>query len=291
MLSERLNQLIEKISQTRPGAEILAAKKSYQQATGDIFEDDKSYEARMGSFLEWYLLEWNGENHAMSPLQAFVEMEKDSLSEEDRGILESFSHNRHGLFLVLKVGPGGLWVRELFEDKKYRVQASQSALLLNKNDIVETRLIHHRDVYHFSDNFCYHPKSTTRFIQAKVKAIRELDNRAREQLAAWEKQYKALDKKWNECVQNLEKINAKLEKTEKEAKREKLMQERDGLQSQARELDEQKTALQGQIADWRLKEIRVAMRQRHYDLIRRFSYMSLKWERSRKIDIDDIYRD
>lgn len=54
MIREKLNKLIEDISQSHSMDDIYQAKKDYQAVSGEIFEDDKSYEARMGLFLEWF---------------------------------------------------------------------------------------------------------------------------------------------------------------------------------------------------------------------------------------------
>ena len=57
MLKETLEQLFEFVAQHIPSEQIMIAKKEYQKTTGEIYEDDKSYNTRMVLFLEWYLLD------------------------------------------------------------------------------------------------------------------------------------------------------------------------------------------------------------------------------------------
>ena len=57
MLKETLEQLFEFIAQHIASEQIMMAKKEYQKTTGEIYEDDKSYNTRMALFLEWYLLD------------------------------------------------------------------------------------------------------------------------------------------------------------------------------------------------------------------------------------------
>ena len=52
-----LDQLIEFASTEERKPELLAAKAEYFQRTGEVFEDDKQFEMRMASFLDYYLLD------------------------------------------------------------------------------------------------------------------------------------------------------------------------------------------------------------------------------------------
>ena len=57
MIRETLEQLFEFVAQHSPSEQILMAKKEYQKTTGEIYEDDKSYDNRMALFLEWYIFD------------------------------------------------------------------------------------------------------------------------------------------------------------------------------------------------------------------------------------------
>ena len=57
MLREILEQLFEFAAKDIPSNQILEAKKAYQKETGEIYEDDNSYNSRMALFLEWYLFD------------------------------------------------------------------------------------------------------------------------------------------------------------------------------------------------------------------------------------------
>ena len=57
MLLEILEQLYEFAAKLLPSEQIMEGKKSYQKETGEIYEDDKSYNTRMALFLEWYLFD------------------------------------------------------------------------------------------------------------------------------------------------------------------------------------------------------------------------------------------
>ena len=57
MVGEILEQLFEFTAKSIPSEKIFEAKRSYQKETGEIYEDDKSYNTRMALFLEWFLFD------------------------------------------------------------------------------------------------------------------------------------------------------------------------------------------------------------------------------------------
>jgi len=175
MIHEKLNQLIETITQNNSSQEILEAKKEYQKISGEIFEDDKSYESRMGSFLEWYTFDRPLNGSAETPLQKYMAEQREPLADDDRTLCENISKSTHGLFVLKKVKPELVVVLELLDDKKYLVREDQGGLLFNKGDIFEGRLILFGDQLFFSDNFCYHPKQITGFIKSKIKELHKLN--------------------------------------------------------------------------------------------------------------------
>jgi len=149
MIREKLNQLIETITQKNPSQEIFEAKNEYQKISGKIFEDDKSYETRMSSFLEWFTFDRPLNNSFETPLQKYMDGQWESLSEEDRGLCENISRSISGLFVLKKVKPDLVVVLELLDDKKYQVKEKQGGILFNKGDVFEARLVLFGDQFFF----------------------------------------------------------------------------------------------------------------------------------------------
>ena len=52
-----LDQLIAFASTEERKPDLLTAKAEYFQRTGEVFEDDKQFEMRMASFLDYYLFD------------------------------------------------------------------------------------------------------------------------------------------------------------------------------------------------------------------------------------------
>ena len=82
MLREILEQLFEFAAKDIPSNQILEAKKAYQKETGEIYEDDNSYNSRMALFLEWYLFDDYIVEKAQTPLETLIEENPDAWDSE-----------------------------------------------------------------------------------------------------------------------------------------------------------------------------------------------------------------
>jgi len=291
MIREQINQLIEVISTSQDPEELFQAKQEYQKISGQIFEDDKSYEARMGLFLEWFVFDRPLGETLSTPSERFLEEKKSTLSLAMVEICEGIASGNHGLFLIKKIERQQVVALQLFDDKKYEVQADSGNLLFNKNDVFESRLISYQGKNYFTENFCYHPNQSFGYIKSCVKKIRSEENSEFKQLSQIQKDLTKMEKKLQGLVKDIEKTRLKLVKTTKEKKIQSLNQEMDNLESSRQDLEKLIKDTQAQKTDLEDYKIKIGQRARRVDLLRRLSYMSLMWERSRQIDIKDIYRD
>ena len=72
-MKEKIDLLIQKITQNQDSNDILEARKEYQKLAGEIYEDDRTYETRMGLFLEWYIFDHTVPGKEKSPLELFFD--------------------------------------------------------------------------------------------------------------------------------------------------------------------------------------------------------------------------
>jgi len=291
MIREKLNQLIETISQDNPSQEIVEAKKEFQEISGQIFEDDKSYESRMGSFLEWFTFDRFLNDSSETPLQTYLGGQRESLSPEDRELCENVAKSIHGLFVLKKAKPDLVVVIELLDHKKYQVKEDQGGILFSKGDIFEARIIPFGDQLFFSDNFCYHPRPTTGFIKTKIKELRTMEKNDFKVLNVKEEELAAVQKKYMKMSSKVEKLNIKLDKASGKNKIDKICEKLNPCESLKSDLAQQVESLANNLRNWKQETIQNKHRDHRFRLIRRLSYMSLKFERSRLIDAHDIYQD
>ena len=289
MIRETINQLIEEITQTHRQEDIFEAKKNFQKISGEIFEDDKSFESRMGSFLEWYTFDRICLESALTPLQQYLR--NSSITPESRELAEAIFKGTHGLFIAKKIKNDCVIVIDIMDNEKYRVLENQGSILFNSDDLFEGRLIPYREQYYFTDHFCYHPKPTVGYILSKIKGLKANEEEALAKEKHLQKTLVSPQKSLKKITAKLEKVNGKLDGTTKEKKIQSLKEEIAQLETQKEQWETQISDIENQLTTLRTGTIEGEHRQNRFTFVRKLSYMSLKWERSRQIDVRDIYQD
>ena len=289
MIRENINQLVEEITRGHSQDDIFQAKKDFQKVSGEIFEDDKSFESRMGCFLEWYTFDRISPVSGMTPLKKYMKIE--SIPPENWELAEAISKNIHTLFIAKKIKNDYVVVHDILNNEKYQVLENQGPILFNSEDLFEGRLIPFRGKYYFTDNFCYHPKPTSGFILSKVKHLRANEKEALDKEKRLQKAIISPQKDLKKTTEKILKTNQKLSGATKEKKILSLKEDLQKLENRKAELESQISDITNQLIQLRTEVIENEHRKNRFDLIRKLSYMSLKWERSRQIDVRDIYQD
>lgn len=172
MYQQQLEALIAFASTDRFKEELLKAKAEYFASTGEVFEDDRSFEMRMASFLDFYVLDRPLPAHGKTPAQVFLE-EADGAPESDlllrRGLVES----RHSLWEVRKIAKELVRLRDCFTAKDTDVFERRQPAGLKKGDLIEARLIPVDGRFLFSPAFCFHPSEAKKGIVKELKRLKK----------------------------------------------------------------------------------------------------------------------
>ncbi len=290
MIQEKLRNLIGDISKQEQSEELLKAKKEYQAISGEIFEDDQSYQSRMGAFLEWFVLDDLISHDFKTRLDQYMKTNSSLLSDDLQNLYENFSKWTHGIFVVKKIRPKEVDVYEVFDEKKYVVQYEQNHLGIKKDDIFETRLIYFKNSYFFTENFCFHPKETFSYIKNKVKSLNEQKKNFLKNIKQLKKDLIKCEKKRSSFLKKVNTLQTKQDKSSSEKKRVSLGEEISKLKNEINELEIQVNKYRKSIEEGECDQISKNKKNK-FELLKRLSYMSLLCERSRQIDIKDIYKD
>ena len=290
MLREILEQLFEFAAKDIPSNQILEAKKAYQKETGEIYEDDNSYNSRMALFLEWYLFDDYKVEKAKTPLETLIEENPEVWDSDKLEIYKSFTKSIQGLFIVKQVKKETVKVINLFADETYLVQEKDSRLIFRKNDIFQGRLIFFQEQFHFTGNFCFHPEKTHKYVKQEVKIINKAQAGDRKDLVRIKKRLLKENKSLKNKKAEIEKLNVKINNTEAENKITKLKQKLSLLNEEKNSFS--KAIQELEISAYTLEhdKIRIEGNKQINKLINKLAYMNLKLERSRQIEISDIYK-
>jgi hypothetical protein len=164
-----LDQLIAFGSAEPRKADLIAAKAEYFRLTGEVFEDDKIFELRIASFLDYYLYDRPSPVTGKTPAAELYEERQQSAPPEEANAFRCFTETVHGLFEVRKLGKGLVRLRELFSGKDFDVTERRHIAGLEVGDLIEARLIPFGGHLLFSSAFCYHPRVAVKAIKAEVK--------------------------------------------------------------------------------------------------------------------------
>ena len=163
-----LDELFAAASAEERKPDVLAARAEFFRLTGEVFEDDRTFEMRMASFLDYYVFDHRS---ATTQKTAAEELHAAKLKAgaKEATVAEAFTRTRHGLFEVRKVGAGFVKLRELFSGADHDVSERRTMAGLQKGDILEARLIPLGEAFVFSPAFCFHPREAAKAIKREVK--------------------------------------------------------------------------------------------------------------------------
>jgi hypothetical protein len=290
MIKEPLEQLFEYVAQHIPSEQIMLAKQEYQKTTGGIYEDDKSYNSRMALFLEWYLLDQYAPGTHKTVLENIIEENPSSLAQEHLELYKDITNNILAIFEVKKVRDHSVIVLDLFTDEKYQVDEEDSKLVFRKNDLLQGRIIPHQEKYYFSGHFCFHPVKTQRYLKSEAKNIYLIRKIWIKELNQLEKDLLKVQKSQIKNSKLIEKVKAKIGRTDISARLEHLRNELSELEQKKEQIIEGIQQIEVGIRHLKVDKMMLEGRRLTSELINKFAYMNLKWERSRQIDITDIYK-
>ena len=290
MFRETLEQLFEFAAKAIPSDQILEAKKAYQKETGEIYEDDNSYNTRMALFLEWYLFDDYIVGKSQTPLETLIEENTDAWSSDKLEIYKSITKSIQGLFLVKKIKDEKVKVVNLFTEETYLAHEKDSRLIFRKNDIFQGRLIFIQDQFHFTGNFCFHPEKTHKYVRQEIKVINEAQAGDRKDLVNIKKRLLKENKNFKNKEAEIEKLNEKIKNTDLEIKITKLRQKLFLLIEERNSFSKTIKHFESSVFSLEHDKIRVEGNKYINKLINKLAYMNLKFERSRQIEISDIYK-
>lgn len=290
MITEKLDQLIEYVTRNNSSDYIFQAKQEYQKIAGEIYEDDKSYESRMGLFLEWFIFDRLTPEKNLTLIESVTNGDN-QWDLNDLTIFKDFSRSIHSLFLVKKIREDRVTVQDLFSGEKYVVNEPQSKIMFQSKDIFEGRVFSYEGGYYFSGNFCFHPKEVAKYILRVSKQISAEFHKCHKEAGQFDALINKLKSQIEKLDKKINKLRAKIEKADSDKKRLSFLDKKSELHNEKLETDEQLSTLKSQKSSHYEQNFKIEYGILSSQWLQKLNYMNLKWERSRQIDPQDIYRD
>jgi len=187
-----LDSLLALASHEERKPDVLAAKAEYFRLTGEVFEDDRSFEMRMACFLDYYIFDYRPTRTGRTAAEEFHAAKVASGAPEAARV-EVFTRTLHSLFEVRKLGPGFVRLRELFSGVDHDVTERRTLAGLSKGDVLEARLIPlDGSTLVFSPAFCFHPREAAKAIKREVKRRKKTELERSPKELVWEAAKRAM---------------------------------------------------------------------------------------------------
>ena len=290
MIKDILEHLIKIATGAPYSNDLLAARKEYQKHTGEIFEDDKSYESQMALFIEWYIFERINPSNDKTVLESIVSTNKelpDSLAKK----FNDFILNIHGLFVVKKIRANFIRVMNLFDDKKYDVVTTEKKnLYFSKNTLFEGRLLSLEGCYYFTENFCFHPEGSKKFIESEIKIIANTHELNEKKIKKEKSELHSAAKGLKKTTHEINSLQERIKKTNNEKKKSTIQISLNTLQAIRLKQEENYSLLESKAKNFTNDSINRQSILNQTHLILKLSHMRLLFERSRNIELNDIYK-
>jgi hypothetical protein len=289
MIKDSLEHLIKIATDDPYSNDLLVARKEYQKYTGDIFEDDKSYENQMALFLEWYIFERIDPTYDQTVLESIINKGKE-ISPYLLKNISKFTSNIHGLFTIKKIRDHSIRVINLFDEEQYDVVESSSKLYFSKGSVFDGRLLLHEGSYYFTGNFCFHPEGSKNFIKSEIKKITSLQKLHEKESGSQKSEMNKEAKKLNKIVGDIRRLEEKVQKLNDDKKISKIREELNKLESIRAKHEENCSLLEKKITIFTDEKIYRENKFSRIQLMLKLSYMQLLLERSRNIEVKGIYK-
>jgi hypothetical protein len=170
VLETALDDLIARFGAEPHIAEAAAARAEHAERTGRVFEEDELYEARIVSFLEWYVLERRHGAAGVAPVRLAL---RDEGAGERADAWRAWAASHRSLFLVIGLGDGRVLLDDLVGGGRFAVSERRRLPGINRGDVFEARLVGWQGAVRFGRSFCDHPAAAIASIRGHAARIRD----------------------------------------------------------------------------------------------------------------------
>lgn len=167
---EDYDKLIGMLATEEKAGDILKAKEEFGKLTGKMYGDEPSFEMRMNAFFDWYV--FDRKIDGVTQLDLLLSGDRE-LPDERKEVFKGFADNIHSIFIVKKITPAGMKIRDLFTKEYYSLNSEDASLGFYKDAVFEGRVIQYKGEHYLSPALCFHPKDSKAIIKHVLTQVRK----------------------------------------------------------------------------------------------------------------------
>jgi len=168
-----INLFSEVTAQSRYNHELVAAKEEFQRISGQIMDTDRSYDARVNAFHNWYILDRELSDKNATPAKYFLEYNRNTFDADTLAGYAELQENVHSVFQLLKFKKDAMTIRDLMTNKKYNVEEANQLATMEPGEVFNSRIFKHGKLYYLSNYVIVHPQEVVKSIRAEAKRWRK----------------------------------------------------------------------------------------------------------------------
>lgn len=144
----------------------------YEVTVGAVYSDDRSYETRMASFLEWFVFTQQANDKGETILDVYRD-EMARGSDLELAMIDALKNHIQDVFIIKSVKNEKIKAAALYANRNYIFNDEERARMLRKGDMFAGRIVKFEENWHLTNSFCQHPSATLKFIKKEMKRIRK----------------------------------------------------------------------------------------------------------------------
>lgn len=172
MHSSSYEALLEYAGEPDLQEELTVARESFIERTGPLFESDPSFEHRLTTFLEWFLIDRELNGQSSKPVNRYIERELANASADEVDALKALSQSRLELMEFRRWKDGQARFRDLITKGRWVLDMPEIPLGLESGDIVAGRVVNSRKSSYLMESLTLFPRAARKLIIKAAKPYR-----------------------------------------------------------------------------------------------------------------------
>lgn len=173
MQSTAYEALLEYAGQSSLHEELTRAREDYIDRTGPLFESDPSFEHRLTSFLEWFLLDRTlTSNPTTKPVDLYLSESTPDVLQEQGESIKALAQSRIELMEFRRWKDGQGRFKDLIRKGRWVLDMPEIPLGLESGDVVAGRVVGSRESAYLLESLTLFPKGARKLITKAAKPYR-----------------------------------------------------------------------------------------------------------------------
>ncbi|MBT6176422.1 MAG: hypothetical protein HOI23_04175 [Deltaproteobacteria bacterium] len=169
MYSSSYEALLEYAGQPSLQEELVEAREKFIERTGPLFESDPSFEHRLTTFLEWFLIDRELNGKSLRPVQHFIENELGDASSDELDAVKALAQSRLELMEFRRWKDGQARFKDLITKGRWVLDMPEIPLGLESGDIVAGRVVTSRNSTYLLESLTLFPRAARKLIIKAAK--------------------------------------------------------------------------------------------------------------------------